>query len=72
MEGITGYIYRNALYACYDNIDRYFTPFIMPNQNRCFNSRELNDVLPAHNRGMDTIPQILTNNFRKWGIKRST
>lgn len=62
MEGITGYIYRNALYACYDNIDRYFTPFIMPNQNRCFNSRELNDVLPAHNRGMDTIPQILTNN----------
>lgn len=61
MEGITGYIYRNALYACYNNIDRYFTPFIMPNQNRCFNSRELKDVLPAHNRGMDTIPQILTN-----------
>lgn len=61
MEGITGYIYRNALYSCYNNIDRYFTPFIMPNQNRCFNSRELKDVLPAHNRGMDTIPQILTN-----------
>ena len=61
MEGITGYIYRNALYSCYNNIDKYFTPFIMPNQNRCFNTRELNDVLPEHNRGMYTVPQILTN-----------
>ena len=43
MEGITGYIYRNALYSCYNNIDKYFTPFIMPNRNRCFNSRELKD-----------------------------
>lgn len=61
MEGTTGYIYRNALYSCYNNIDKYFTPFIMPNQNRCFNTRELNDVLPEHNRGMYTVPQILTN-----------
>ena len=62
MEGITGYIYRNALYSCYNNIDKYFTPFIMPNRNRCFNSRELKDVLPENNRGMYTVPQILSNN----------
>ena len=34
----------------------------MPNRNRCFNSRELKDVLPENNRGMYTVPQILSNN----------
>lgn len=61
MEGITGYIYRNAHAAHYAQIDKYFTPFIVPNQNRRFSSRELNDILPDHNQGLSVIPQILTN-----------
>ena len=28
MEGITGYIYRNAYAKFFNNIDKYFTPFI--------------------------------------------
>lgn len=61
MEGITGYIYRNAHARYFGGIDKYFTPFIMPNQNRCMNSKELNDVLPEHNQGVNIVPQILTN-----------
>ena len=61
MEGITGYIYRNAHARYFGGIDKYFTPFIMPNQNRCMNTKELNDVLPEHNQGMEIVPQILTN-----------
>ena len=61
MEGITGYIYRNAHKNCYGAADKYFTPFIMPNSNRCMNAKETRDVLPEHNRDMYTVPQILTN-----------
>ena len=28
MEGITGYIYRNALQEFFPGVDRYYTPFI--------------------------------------------
>lgn len=61
MEGITGYVYRNVHHQFYKKIDRYFTPFITPNQTRKFTSREMNDVLPEHNQGIEIVPQILTN-----------
>lgn len=61
LEGITGYIYRNAQLKHFGHIDKYFTPFISPNQTRKLTSRELHDVLPEHNRGMYVVPQILTN-----------
>lgn len=61
MEGITGYVYRNAYHRYFSPMDKYITPFIVPNQNRTLKSRELNDVLPEHNQGMAVVPQILTN-----------
>lgn len=61
LEGITGYIYRNAHHRYFPGIDQYFTPFIQPNMNQCFNSREINDVLPEHNKDISLVPQILTN-----------
>lgn len=61
MEGITGYIYRYAHHTYFDHLDKYFTPFIAPNQNRSFNSKELRDILPENNQGIYLVPQILTN-----------
>ncbi len=61
MEGITGYVYRNAHRKFFKQVDVYFTPFIVPTQNRRFTSREKNDILPEHNEGIRIIPQILTN-----------
>ena len=58
MEGLTGYVFRNAYQKYYGGIDRYFTPFIT---NRKLNYREQQDILPEHNTGMDVVPQILTN-----------
>lgn len=60
MEAVTGYIFRNAYHQCFTDFDKYVTPFIMPNQHHCFNTREYNDVLPEHNQGMFTVPQIMT------------
>lgn len=62
LEGVTGYIYRNAYETFFGQIDKYFMPFISPTKNKGFTSRELNDVLPEHNQGLIVVPQILTNN----------
>lgn len=61
LEGINGYVYRNAYHRYFGEIDKYFTPFLKPNQFGRFSSREKNDILPEHNVGMNTVPQILTN-----------
>lgn len=62
LEGVTGYIYRNAYQSFFGQIDKYFMPFISPTKNKGFTARELNDVLPEHNQGLTVVPQILTNN----------
>ncbi|WP_252229876.1 MULTISPECIES: tRNA-dihydrouridine synthase family protein [unclassified Clostridium] len=61
MEGITGYIYRNSYEKFFNNIDKYFTPFIVTNKSRSLKTKELRDVLPENNNGMNIVPQILTN-----------
>lgn len=62
MEGITGYIYRNALRDHFgDGILKYYTPFIVVHEKRAMGSKEINDILPAHNEGINLIPQILAD-----------
>ena len=61
LEGITGHVFRSAFYECFDNVDKYFIPFIKPNQHGHLSSKERQDVLPENNKGMYAVPQILTN-----------
>ncbi|EEH98672.1 tRNA-dihydrouridine synthase family protein [Clostridium tertium] len=61
MEGITGFIYRNTYKKFFDNVDKYFTPFIVPTSSKSFKTKELRDILPENNKGMNIVPQILTN-----------
>lgn len=61
MEGITGYIYRNTFHQYFGHMDEYYTPFVTPTQTRSLTSRELKDTLPANNKDLRVIPQILTN-----------
>lgn len=61
MEGITGYIYRNTYNRHFRSVDKYFTPFISPAKGRPLRNRELKDILPDNNKGINVVPQILTN-----------
>ncbi|MBR5047729.1 MAG: tRNA-dihydrouridine synthase family protein, partial [Eubacterium sp.] len=61
LEGITGYIYRNAHHKYYPGVDKYFTPFLSPKIKRGMNTKEQKDIAPANNRGIPLVPQILTN-----------
>lgn len=62
MEGFTGYIYRNAHHTYFNNIDKYFTPFIPANRSESFKTKELRDILPENNQGPVVVPQLMTNN----------
>ena len=61
LEGITGYIYRNAHHKYFRGVDKYFTPFVTPKPKKGLNTREKNDILPEHNQNIPVVPQILTN-----------
>ena len=60
MEGLTGYIVRNAYHHHFHNVDKYFTPFI-PAAKR-MNTKILRDIDPENNKGISLIPQLMTNN----------
>ena len=61
MEGITGYIYRNAFNEYFGGIDKYFSPFISPATGKSLKMREIRDVSTEKNVGIKLVPQILTN-----------
>ena len=62
LEGITTYIYRNAVAGFFgEGISKYFTPFFGPDTKRSLKSREMIDAHPDNNfPGIKLIPQILT------------
>lgn len=62
MEGITGYVFRSVHHRHFPHVDKYYTPFLSPTQNRCFSPREIGEVLPEHNQGLCLVPQLLTRN----------
>ena len=62
MEGITNYIYRQVFANHFGAVDRYYTPFISPNQTESLQSKEWKELLPENNRGLHVIPQLLTKN----------
>lgn len=61
LEGVTGFVFRNAHYQFFRPADKYFSPFITPGINSTRKSKALKDVLPENNKGPRVIPQILTN-----------
>ncbi len=61
LEGIGGYIYRNAQAASFEKADKYFSPFLSPGIKKRLTRREYKDVAPQNNQGIYLVPQILTN-----------
>jgi tRNA-dihydrouridine synthase len=61
MEGLTGFVYRSAFCTFFSDIDKYFSPFLVPTQKKVLRTREKEDIAPEHNKGMNFVPQILTH-----------
>ena len=71
MEGITGYLYRNAHHDFFPGADAYFSPFLSANHNYSFQGKEIRDVAPENNISLTLIPQLLTKNAEEfvWGAR---
>ena len=61
LEGITTYVFRNAFDGLYGNIDKYFAPFFIPAEKCPIAPREKKDIIPENNKGVNLVPQLLTN-----------
>ncbi len=61
LEGIGGYIYRNAQADCFTPGDKYFSPFLAPKQNRSLSPKEYRDIAPENNKNICLVPQIMAN-----------
>lgn len=60
LEGITGFIFRNAYNDIFESkIDKYFSPFIAPGINQVLSRKEMRDILPENNCGINLVPQLL-------------
>lgn len=61
LEGITGYIFRNA-YQDYFGADakKYYSPFLSLGTKIGIKEKERRDVLPTNNKNYNLIPQVMT------------
>ena len=57
MEGLTTCWWRQVHRELFRGADKYFTPFLSPNANLCFQQKELDEIQGEP----DTVPQLLTN-----------
>ena len=39
-EEVTGYVYRDVYHALFDDVDKYYTPFITPTQKKKLKTRD--------------------------------
>lgn len=62
LEGVTGYIFRNAQSDIFGGIDQYYAPFIDARINRPLKCKEIRDLLPENNFSIPLVPQIMGNN----------
>ncbi len=60
LEGITSYVYRNAVSGIFGHVDKYFAPFISPSEKYTMTPRERKDIDPENNNIQNLVPQILT------------
>lgn len=60
MEGITGVHFRRVAHKHFPYVDKYYAPFVQPNQKKVFTPKEKRDILPENNDGIPLVPQVLT------------
>ncbi len=61
LRGFTDAVFRNAYQAHFDGIVEAVAPFVTSIRGRRIKPSHLRDLQPSDNRGMPTVPQILSN-----------
>ena len=67
MEGLTGHVFRRVHAECFGRLDRYYTPFLAhPHVGQPFSKKAFKEIDPEANRGLNVIPQLLTNDAERF------
>lgn len=61
MEGVAGYIYRNAHREYFKGVDKYFSPFVVTKPSGLMKKKEIRDIIPDNNKDVPLVPQIMSN-----------
>ena len=62
MEGVTDYVFRRVQAKHFCPADKYYTPFISPTATHRFSPKQLREVLPENNAGINLVPQLIGHN----------
>ena len=68
MEGVAGYIYRNTYNKYFNNVDKFFAPFISTSPNGIKKMKEFKDILPENNKNINIVPQLLSNSYEDFVV----
>jgi tRNA-dihydrouridine synthase B len=60
LQGFTDFRFRNAFQNFFGGIDQYMAPYIRVNPKLEIKAASKRDLLPANNRSLDLIPQVIT------------
>ncbi len=61
LEGVTNALYRSVHRQHFSPLDRYFTPFFVPNNRDGLGAKDCRELLPERNPAQPLIPQLLCN-----------
>lgn len=61
LQGYTEFVYRNAHNRIFGGVDTYYTPFVRLEKGESFRTRELRDISPENNEGINIIPQLIAS-----------
>lgn len=62
MEGVTDYVFRRVQARHFTPADKYYTPFISPTATHKFSPKQLREILPENNDGLNLVPQLIGHN----------
>jgi tRNA-dihydrouridine synthase B len=60
LQGFTDFRFRNAFQQFFGGIDKYIAPYMRINEKQEIKPVYERDILPANNRSLVLIPQIIT------------
>jgi len=62
IRGITDCYFRSLFHQHFPGFDSSLAPFINPQRHSSFQPKQLKDILPANNRLLPVVPQLLNTN----------
>ena len=60
LDGITKVVFRQVWHRRFGGADRYFIPFFSPTDQHVVTPRDRRELDPEANRGIPSVPQIMT------------